>query len=307
MEYETNEEITESEWNDIESDMRNEIITACENSGLDEESIVEMLNNARLQFKHEYDGNFGHGAFRQATLEDLKGVADVVRRIVSELPSDLIEEDVFDGSVETEDIVEIQEVQAANNVAKFSKSSGVVTVANSMLHHDFKSLELDELVIQFESIGNQAQLLQGQILLEARTRFASDKEFGQWVESTSTLCASTTHQHRNRLINLAKFFTETRPMNSIAVTVAYEIAAPKNSAIAEKLYESAVSKKLSVEEIKNLAIELKSKKGISMPEVKGTQKTLSENETKLIDFLMTMNLPKNEALKLLQNCCKHFK
>ena len=114
---------------------------------------------------------------------------------------------------------------------------------------DLKSLSLDELAFQFESIEQQSQLLQGRILLEARSRLNSDIEFGEWVSKhTGTLC-STTRQQRTRLMNLARYFGN-KDIKGISLTVCYEISAPVNEDVADKVYEYALNRNLSVADIK---------------------------------------------------------
>jgi hypothetical protein len=114
---------------------------------------------------------------------------------------------------------------------------------------DLTSLSLDELAFQFESIEQQSQLLQGRILLEARSRLNSDIEFGEWVSKhTGTLC-STTRQQRTRLMNLARYFGN-KDIKGISLTVCYEISAPTNVDVADKVYEYALNRNLSVADIK---------------------------------------------------------
>lgn len=119
----------------------------------------------------------------------------------------------------------------------------------------FKGMALDDLVDQFISIGTQAKLLQGQILLEIRQRFPSDREFGQWV-SNSALHVSANHQQRTKLMNLARVFS-TRDMTGISITAAYSISAPKNADVLEEIYEYAHGKSFSVKEIEEKIQELK--------------------------------------------------
>jgi hypothetical protein len=121
------------------------------------------------------------------------------------------------------------------------------------------TLSLDDLADRFEAIEQQGQLLQGRILLEARNRFPSDKEFGQWC-ITHSICVGS-QQQRNRLIHLARFF-EGRELNKIGISAAYEIAAPVNADIAVEVYEYAKGKNLPLAEVrKQIAI----RKGESLP------------------------------------------
>jgi hypothetical protein len=123
---------------------------------------------------------------------------------------------------------------------------------------NLKALSLEELAHQFEEIGQQAQLLQGRILLEAKSRFNTTNDFGAWIqEQGGTLCAIT-KQHRTRLMNLAEFFDgDKRKLDKISITAAYEISAPINADIAEKIYEIARGKNLSVAEVKKQITQIK--------------------------------------------------
>ena len=122
-----------------------------------------------------------------------------------------------------------------------------------------QDLSLDELANRLEDIGQQAQLMQGQILLEARSRFAGDREFGQWRASSLWSCSPS---QCTRLIQLARFFSESRPLENISVTVAYEISAPANADIADEIYAYAKENKPSVAEIKK---QIAIRKGEKLP------------------------------------------
>ncbi|MCK5869514.1 MAG: hypothetical protein KAG45_02520 [Methyloprofundus sp.] len=130
------------------------------------------------------------------------------------------------------------------------------------INPDLKQLSLDELAVWYEEIDRQSHLLKGKILLEARTRFESDKEFGQWVKTTQTLCLGSTQKTRNRLMHLAEFFdVDGRNMEGISITAAYEISSPANKEIAEKIYKEAHENNLSVEEVKTLVLDNSEKQG----------------------------------------------
>ncbi|MGB4497947.1 MAG: hypothetical protein WBI40_04545 [Methylococcaceae bacterium] len=146
---------------------------------------------------------------------------------------------------------------------------------------NLSSLTLNELATRFESIEQQAQLLQGRILLEARNRFESDTLFGQWIqESGGALCACG-KQHRTRLINLAKFF-ENRELDKISITAAYEISAPINSDIAEQIYELARGKNLSVAEIKKQITQIKNNSNEISESIKNTKQIANQSKTVLL-------------------------
>jgi hypothetical protein len=115
---------------------------------------------------------------------------------------------------------------------------------------DLTALSLDELAQRYISIEQQSQFYKGLILLEARERFKSDKEFGEWVV-TNGLSVGTTQQNRTVFMNLARFFKD-REMSGISLTCAYEISRPNNAGVAEDVYAQVVNKKLSVAEVKKI-------------------------------------------------------
>lgn len=168
------------------------------------------------------------------------------------------------------------------------------------------ALTLDDLAVRFVEIGQQAHFLQGQILLEARKRFPSDKEFGQWC-TTLSLCEGSM-QHRNRLMNLARYFKD-KEMTGISTTVAYEISAPVNEAIADEVYKYAKGKNLKVAEVKQKIAELKNKAGIPL---------ITKNEQPVSVFVLAeelqlyqdivlediKDLANKEAISVLKSCLK---
>lgn len=168
------------------------------------------------------------------------------------------------------------------------------------------TLSLDDLAMRFVDIGQQAHLLQGQILLEARNRFPSDKEFGQWC--TLSLCEGSM-QHRNRLMNLARYFKD-REMLGISLTVAYEISAPANQDIADAVYQYTKGKNLKVVEVKEKIAELKTQAGI--PLISKDEKielfVLAEDLQTYKDLILdnVKNLSSQDAIRVLQSCLKEF-
>lgn len=156
-----------------------------------------------------------------------------------------------------------------NNPAEFFSSNTT---------DDLKSEKVDALVERFDDIGNQSQILQGRILIELYARSSVERmTFDEFAIAEgidgSTLCALT-HQHRNRLMNLARFFTDERPMTGISMTVGYEISAPKNDKVAEQVYKLALGQNYSVEGIKKL-IEQEKLKVVSVGSGSETKKTRS--------------------------------
>jgi hypothetical protein len=123
--------------------------------------------------------------------------------------------------------------------------------------NNLESLSLDELANRFEEIEQQGQLYQGQILLAARNKFKQDVEFGRWC--SQSLCL-TSQPHRTRLMNLARFFDETKhPLEKISVTAAYEISAPINADVADEIYKAVRGKNIPVAEVKR---QIALKKGV---------------------------------------------
>ena len=166
---------------------------------------------------------------------------------------------------------------------------------------NLQSLTLDQLAAQFDDIGQQAQLLQGRILLEARSRFKNDYAFNAWAMKSPYL--SSIHQTtRTRLINLAKFFSGSRVIDGISVTAAYEISAPINADVAPAVYEFARGKHLPVAEVKRQIALKKGEKEVSnLPaddfpvHVIDTSKNIAFEENKIFEEeqiqVVTTNIP----------------
>lgn len=123
--------------------------------------------------------------------------------------------------------------------------------------NNLKDLSLDELAQRFDDIEQQGQLLQGMVLLEARTRFEGDKEFGKWRASSLWACSAS---QCTRLIQLARYFGDSKPLEKISITAAYEISAPINADIADEIYNYAKGRNLPVAEVKR---QIALKKGVA--------------------------------------------
>ena len=172
---------------------------------------------------------------------------------------------------------------------------------------DLTVLTLDELVERYNSIDQQSQLFKGLILLEARERLPSNKEFGTWIKSIQALCLDN-QPTLTRYMNFAKYFKD-KDRTGISLTAAYEISAPANEAIADEIYEYALNKNLPVADIK-----------AQIQIVKGVQ---PENHSKILDvelqakqalddFKKTVTsgvkkVPKQDAIKVLQDCIKQLR
>jgi len=110
----------------------------------------------------------------------------------------------------------------------------------SIMAMDLSSLTLDDLVSQYIEVDRQSHILKGRILLEARRRFPSNKEFGDW--RSLNFSGRLPQQTANNLMSLARFFDEfNRPLGNIPVSAGYLISAPKYEDIAEQVYERVLA------------------------------------------------------------------
>ena len=186
-------------------------------------------------------------------------------------------------------------------IPKTTTTSDFINKANP---NDLSALSLDELADRYEQIERQGQLLQGLILLEARNRFKSDNDFGDWVKMNNglTLC-STTPQHRSRLMNLARFFKD-RDMKGISITAAYEISAPANADIAEDVYSNILFKNLPVAEVKR---QIALRKGIDNSPISIQSSAKSKSNKKKLTHEIVLHevlssFTDEDKLNFLQEC-----
>lgn len=169
-------------------------------------------------------------------------------------------------------------------------------------------LTLDELAYRYFEIDNQSRLLKGKILLEARSRFKADIDFGNWIKGVELF--DTYHRSQlHNLMNLARFFSD-RNMDGISVTVGYEISKPSNSDIAENLYNSALNKNLSVAQIKT---EIDKARGLLAEVAKENNSNTELMPSEDISIFMKQvlsdiaTLPKIKAIRVLDECKKELK
>jgi hypothetical protein len=202
---------------------------------------------------------------------------------------------------------------------KFSSNSALQNRIGfvRMADEELQSFTNEQLVDRYDDINQQAHFLQGQILLELRRRFKSDVFFGQWIkENCSGTLGSTTRQHRTKLMNLVRYF-EKKDLTGILITSAYEISAPRNSAVADEIYQYALNKNLPPKEvIKQIAI-AKNKKGIAEavePEkvatpallVEPVKVVLPEIDLKEQVKLLIVDMPPMDAIRLLSEIIKEI-
>jgi hypothetical protein len=153
---------------------------------------------------------------------------------------------------------------------------------------DLSSLSLDDLAAQYIEIDRQSHILKGRILLEARRRFPSNQEFGEW--RSLNFSGRLPQQTANNLMSLARFFDDSqRPLGNIPVSAGYLIAAPKYEAIAEQVYERAwVMEKPSLLDVKNIIQDIQPVK---------TKPLTSDNVDEIV--LQISQLSKEDLIQLL--------
>lgn len=183
-------------------------------------------------------------------------------------------------------------------------------------------LSLDDLANRYYEIHCQSHLMKGLILLEARNRFASNNEFGEWIQSVQSICLDA-QPVRTRLMNYAKYFKE-KDITGISLSACYEISAPVNEDVADKVYEYALNKNLSVSDIKAKIKEEKKRLPVlesnaehhdqeSFTETDhdtGKKEELMPRED-VSDFVKLIlsdiqSLPQNEAVRVLKLCLKEL-
>jgi hypothetical protein len=173
---------------------------------------------------------------------------------------------------------------------------------------DLSVLTLEQLAARYEEIDQQSQLFKGLILLEARSRFPSNNEFGDWVQSVPSLCGDG-NQVRNRYMNFANYFKD-RDRTGITITACYEISAPINADIADKVYQVALNKNLSVAQIK---AEIAKAKGLlpeSVNEGSGEPELMPPEDLetfKQVVLLDIKELSPHNALAVLKDCIKEIR
>ena len=169
-------------------------------------------------------------------------------------------------------------------------------------------LTLDELANRYNEIDYQSHIVKGLILLEARSRFPSNNDFGVWIQSVQTICLDS-QPVRTRLMNFANYFKD-KDTTGISLSACYEISAPINADIADKVYQAALNQNLSVAQIKTEIAKAKGllpenvNEGSGEPELMPLEDISSFMEQVLADI---RDLPTNEALRVLDECRKELK
>jgi hypothetical protein len=172
---------------------------------------------------------------------------------------------------------------------------------------DLTVLTLDELAARYNSIDQQSQLFKGLILLEARERLPSNKEFGNWIKSIQALCLDN-QPTLTRYMNFAKYFKD-KDRTGISLTAAYEISSPANEGIADKIYEYALNKNLPVAEIK---AQIQIEKGVKPESDSKIMDVEAQTKQALNDFKKSIMLgvrkvPQQNAIEVLKDCIKQIR
>lgn len=188
----------------------------------------------------------------------------------------------------------------------------LVTLENNFIQSvdrtRLEDLDLNELANRYIEIHSQAHMMKGLILLEARNRFSSNNEFGDWVKSVIAICDDG-FQVRNRLMNYAKFF-QNKDTIGISLSACYQISAPANAEVADKVYQVALGKNLSVAQIK---VEIAKAKGLlpeSVNEGSGEPELMPlEDISRFMEQVLADigELSVNEAIRVLDECKKQLK
>jgi hypothetical protein len=172
-------------------------------------------------------------------------------------------------------------------------------------------------------------LLKGRIILAARSKFNSDRQFGAWLSDN---LSDLNQKQAHRLMCIAEFFNEKSnfSMKGICISACYELSAPKNRSIAREVYYEVAGKGLSLADVREkllnkyqikqqlpIAGQLKSaaiesmdeKMGLKingeMLEVSAVESTLSFNRGEQIDTLINLTLAgftNKEKLEFFAEC-----
>jgi hypothetical protein len=168
-------------------------------------------------------------------------------------------------------------------------------------------LSLTELARHYKEIDRQSHILKGKIILAARSRFTSDREFGLWLSDN---LSDLNQKQAHRLMCIAEFFDESneRSMEGIGLSACYELAAPQYREIAEQIYQEVAGKNFPLAVIK----EKLTNNQIVRVAIKGTSVTgnntsvpINNDMIELVDIIINnilANLKPTDAIKILKQC-----
>lgn len=194
----------------------------------------------------------------------------------------------------------------------FNKEIAIEEFGNKAEIEKIKSLSLNDLSLaelarQFKEIDRQSHILKGKIILSARSRFKSDREFGTWLSDN---LSDLNQKQAHRLMCIAEFFDERsqRSMEGIGLSACYELAAPQHKEIANQVYEEIAGKNYPLAVIKE---KLYKTQTINLnvnkePDTKTESvKTLNKDVKELIDIIVNnvlVNLNSVDAVNVLKEC-----
>lgn len=194
-----------------------------------------------------------------------------------------------------------------------AKNNQKIALENEFLNNVEKTqlsdLSFEELVNRYTSITTQSHFMQGMILLEIRERLVSDIKFGQWVKEASKELFLGSQSLITKKMNYARYF-KNKEQSGISLTACYEISAPINADVADKVYQAALGKNLSVAQIK---AEIAKAKGL-LPE--SVDSTTGEPELMPLEDISSFmeqvladidGLSKADAIRVLDECRKKVK
>jgi len=168
-------------------------------------------------------------------------------------------------------------------------------------------LSLNELAKQYKEIDRQSHILKGKIILSARARFNSDREFGLWL---SEYLPDLNQKQAHRLMCIAEFFDERnqRSMEGIRLSACYELSAPQHREVAEKIYQEIAGKNYPLSIIKDKLYKNKNKAIAVNSDIKiNNQLTNSvNNEFKYLVNTIINNILANissaDSIDILKEC-----
>ena len=174
---------------------------------------------------------------------------------------------------------------------------------------DFSRSTLYGLESAYDLVDQQSHLIKGIILLEAKRRFKSNNEFGDWCKSVQSICLDS-QKSRNRFMHLANYFKD-KDYDGILLSSCYAISQPSNRDVADAVYEQAYRQDLSLEEVEDLIriqkeligasdINPKLSSPTSSPsEPSPKPESLSKSAQKVLRFLHKSELPTDQMIDLL--------
>jgi hypothetical protein len=164
---------------------------------------------------------------------------------------------------------------------------------------DLSNHTIEQLAELFEKdpIITNKRLLQGCILVEARSRFKFDWEFGRWVKINPAI-AKLSVNYRGKLMQYARYF-HGKDHTGISYSVAAIISEPRYREISNKLYKTALNSDLTIDEIR-----------AEVRRLQGNEYSVSKAEISEEDYLRYRNeilpildgLSEEAAHRVLKSC-----